>query len=137
MSLKSVWAMAIVAALVGGCGDSTGVTLEDLVGTWEAQTYTFSDGTRSVDLVATQGASFTVTVAVGGAVTTVFDDGVGGTSSDSGEFSADGNALTLVGETFSATRSGNSLTLVDATAEHDLDGDGSDDPATLTIQLQR
>jgi hypothetical protein len=137
MRIRYGSSLVMAAIFAFGCGDSTGVTLEDLVGTWQAQSYTFSDATTSVDLVATQGASFTLTVQEGGTVSTVFDNGIGGTSSNSGTFSADGSTLTLAGDTFTATRAGNSLTLVDATSEYDLDDDGSADPATLTIQLQR
>ena len=126
--------------LATGCGDATGLTVEDLVGTWQAQSYTFVDdatGQLSEDLVALQGAAFTLVVTADGQATTVFNDGVGGTSSDSGQLSSDGSTLTLGGDTFSASRSGNTLTLVDTNAEYDFDGDGSDEPADLTIQLQR
>ena len=126
--------------LATGCGDSTGLTTEDLVGTWQAMSYTFEDdatGQLSVDLVALQGASFTLGVTADGTATTVFNDGQGSSSSDSGQLSSDGSSLTLAGSTFSASRSGNILTLVDTAAEHDFDGNGSDEPADLTIRLQR
>ena len=132
--------LAVAATLVMGCSDSTGLDLQDLVGTWDAQSYSFVDqatGTMSVDLIATQGASFTLVVTENGSASTVFNDGQGGSSSDSGQFSSDGQNLTLAGETFAATRSGNTLTLVDSTSEYDFDGDGSDDLGTLTIILQR
>ncbi len=91
----------------------------------------------SVNLILTQGASYTLTVTEAGSASTLFDDGVGGSSSNSGNLSSDGQTLTITGDVFVATRDGNDLTLVDATSAYDFDGDGSDDPATLTIVLRR
>lgn len=71
-----------------------------------------------------------MTVSVGGTIRTTFDDGVGGTRSDSGTLSADGTTLTIAGHAFEAERSS-------TTNEYDFDDDGSDDPATLVIQLTR
>jgi hypothetical protein len=66
----------------------------------------------------------------------VFDDGQGGTDSDSGTLSVDGSTLTVGGETFEAERSGDVLILT-GDGEWDFDEDGTDDPATLTIRLVR
>ena len=140
MKMKPSWLVGIATIFLVGCGDSTGLELQDLVGTWQAQSYTYSDqagGTLSVNLILTQGASYTLTVTEAGSASTLFDDGVGGTSSNSGNLSSDGQTLTIAGDVFVATRDGNDLTLVDATSEYDFDGDGSDDPATLTIVLRR
>lgn len=128
---------ALVAAVA--CGDSTGITAEDLAGTWEATEIVFTNQantSESVDLVDL-GASLTVTVEASGTVTAVFDDGQGGTDSDSGTLGVDGSTLTIGGDTFEADRSGDQLTLTDATSEYDFDDDGSDDPATLVIRLVR
>jgi hypothetical protein len=133
-----ILATAVAAGAVA-CGDSTGITPEDLAGTWEATEIVFTNQantSESVDLVDL-GASLTVTVNASGAVSTVFDDGQGGTDSDSGTLSVDGTTLTIGGETFEAERSGDNLTLTDATAEYDFDDDGSDDDATLVIRLVR
>ena len=138
MNLKSKWIAALAATVAAGCGDSTGVEIQDLVGTWQAQSYTFTDQAGgSANLVVTQGASYTLTVTEGGTASTLFDNGVGSTSSNSGNLSSDGQTLTITGDVFAATRDGNSLTLVDTSSEYDFDGDGSDDPATLTIVLSR
>ncbi len=72
-----------------------------------------------------------------GSASTLIDDGEGGTSSNSGNLSSDGQTLTVAGDVFAATRDGNDLTLVDTNSDYDFDGDGSDDPATLTIVLRR
>jgi hypothetical protein len=71
---------------------------------------------ESVDLIDL-GASLTVTVTSTGTVSTVFDDGQGGTDSDSGTLSVDGTTLTIGGDSFQAVRSGDQLTLTTEDAE--------------------
>jgi hypothetical protein len=134
------WITIGFAALVASaCGDSTGVTVEDLVGTWNATMYRYTDNANAaqqIDLIA-QGASFTMTVTAGGTVSTLFDDGQGGTSSDSGTLSPDGTTLTIAGNAYEAQRSGDVLTLTDETSAYDIDDNGSDESATLVIRLAR
>ena len=140
MNMRPIWITAVAALMAAGCSDSTGLDVEDLAGTWQAQSVTFTDQAGSavaVDLIATQGAAFTLTVTADGTASTIFNDGVGSSDSDSGNMSTDGQTLTLAGDVFVATRNGNNLTLVDSTEEYDFDGDGSDEAATLTIVLQR
>jgi hypothetical protein len=140
MNIRSTLIPVFSALLAASCGDATGLDVEDLAGTWQAESYTFSDqsgAAASVELIATQGAAYTLTVTADGTASTIFNDGVGGSSSDSGTMSSDGRTLTLAGDVFVASRSGNTLTLVDSDEEYDFGGDGSDDPATLTIVLQR
>jgi hypothetical protein len=130
---------AVVVAGAVACGDSTGITPEDLAGTWEATEMVFTNQantSESVDLIEL-GASLTVTVNASGTVSTVFDDGQGGTDSDSGTMSVDGSTITIGSDTYEADRSGDELTLTDATSEFDFDEDGSDDAATLVIRLVR
>ena len=38
---------------IGGCGDSTGLTTEDLEGTWNATAIVFTNNANSVDTVIT------------------------------------------------------------------------------------
>jgi hypothetical protein len=135
---RSLIAGAAVAVLVA-CGDSTGITAEDLEGTWEASEIVFTNSanpSETVDLIDI-GASLTVTVSASGTVSTVFDNGEGGTDSDSGTLGVDGTTLTIGGDTFEAERSGDVLTLTDATSEFDFDEDGTDEPATLVVVLVR
>ncbi len=134
----AVGAMALAVATLG-CGGSTGITAEDLEGTWNATQYVYTNDvntSESVDLIPT-GASFAMTVTAASAVSTVFDDGAGDTSSNSGAFSSDGTSLTLAGDTFQAERSGSQLTLTDATSDYDFNNDGSDQPAALVIRMVR
>ncbi len=139
MRLKALVAIAITTLATTACGDSTGVTAEDLVGTWNATLYQYTSSANAgelVDLIAL-GASSEMTVAADGTVSTLFDDGQGGTSSDSGTLSVDGGTLTIAGNAFEADRSGDVLTLTDETNLYDFDDDGSDDAATLMIRMVR
>ena len=132
-------AVGLTALISTACGDSTGITVEDLVGTWNATQYHYTDNANpagQVDLIPL-GASFEMIVVAAGTVAVVFDDGQGGTSSDSGTFNGTMTTLTIGGSTFSAQRSGDVLTLTDATSSYDFDDNGSDEPATLEIQLVR
>ena len=139
MRVGHMGAVGVMAFAAAGCGDSTGITAQDLEGTWNATqiVYTNSANTSESVNIVPMGASFSMTVTSSGAVSTVFIDGQGGTSSNSGTLSSDGSTLTLAGDTFQADRSGDQLTLTDANSEYDFDNDGSDDPATLVIQLTR
>ena len=133
--------LAILGVLtVSGCSDSTGLSAEQLNGTWNANEFRYTspaDPTQTVDIISSQGASFTVTVASDSTVSTVMDDGQGGSSSDSGTFDATASVLTLGSTAFTADRAGDRLTLVDTASSYDFDSNGSDDPATLTISLIR
>jgi hypothetical protein len=131
-------AAGAMALAVAACSDSTGITVEDLVGTWEATEIVFTstaDPSESVDAIDLE-ASLTVTINSAGTVTTVFDNGQGGTDTDSGTLSVDGSTLTIGSDTFEAERSGDVLTLTGA-VDFDFDEDGSDDPATVVVRLER
>ena len=124
---------------IGGCGDSTGLTTEDLEGTWNATAIVFTnnaDSVESADIVQADGASFTMTVSASGSVSTLFDDGQGSTDSDSGTLSSDGSSITIGGDTFQAVRSGDQLTLTNANESYDF-GSSPDVPATLVVSLTR
>lgn len=56
---------------------------------------------------------------------------------DLGTFSAEGTTLTLAGIPYEASVNGDRLTLVNTNAQFDFDGDGSIEPATLSITLNR
>lgn len=138
MRIARVLAAGAMALAVAACSDSTGITVEDLVGTWEATEIVFTstaDPSESVDAIDLE-ASLTVTINSAGTVTTVFDNGQGGTDTDSGTLSVDGSTLTIGSDTFEAERSGDVLTLTGA-VDFDFDEDGSDDPATVVVRLER
>jgi hypothetical protein len=127
-------------ALLGACGGPTEITVENLEGTWDATEYLFTNSANSsqtADIVALFGATMTLVVQSDGTTTSTFNDGQGGTSSNSGTFNASGSSLTLAGVTYQATLDGDALTLTSATAAYDFDDNGSDDPATVSITLER
>ena len=141
MNLKVGKSLVLGAMLVSiaGCGDSTGIEPADLEGTWNATSIVFTNNANSaesVDIVQTDGASFTMTVTASGSVSTLFDDGQGSTDSDSGTLSSDGSSITIGGDTFQAVRSGDQLTLTNANETYDF-GSGSAVPATLVVRLTR
>lgn len=128
-----------LAVVTAACDDTTGLDVEDLQGSWIATVIEFTDNADSqnvVDILQRDGASFTLNVDAAGTASSLFDDGVGGSSSDSGSLDSTGTTLTLGGQVFSASRSGNVLTLSDASEQFDF-GSGSDVPATLRIILNR
>lgn len=134
--------MPVIAGftLLAACGSSTDITVENLEGVWDATVYVFTNQantSETVDIVAVDQASMVLTVQANGTTSSVFDDGQGGTSSDSGTFTAEGDMLTLGGITFQASLSGDRLTLTNDDAQFDFDDNGSDEPATARITLQR
>ena len=124
---------------LAACGDSTGLDADDLQGTWSATVIEFTDNAGSqnaVNILQRDNASFTLTVDADGTASSVFDDGVGDTGSDSGTLDSTGTTLTLGGQVFSASRDGDVLTLSDPNEQFDF-GSGSEVPATLRIVLSR
>lgn len=140
--LRGLLAAAGVTAL-GACDGATEITVKNLEGTWDASAYVYTskdDTSQHVDIiVAFPKASFTLTVDADGTSAVLFDDGEGGSSSDSGQFkfSAEGGSLTLTGVLYQALLDGNRLTLTHGNGEYDFDDDGSKDPATVKITLRR
>ena len=140
MNLNIGNSLVLGAMLVSilGCGDSTGLTAEDLEGTWNATSIVYTNNANSaesVDIVQTDGASFTMTVSASGSVSTLFDDGQGSTDSDAGTLSSDGSSITLGGDVFQAVRSGDQLTLTNVDESYDF-GSGSVS-ATVAATLTR
>ncbi len=134
---KSLTAVAVSIALVG-CSESTGLDAEDLQGSWTAAVYEYTDNANASnveDIIQTNGASFTMTVDASGTASTLLDDGLGSTSSDSGTLNSTDTVITLGGATFNAARSGDVLTLTDADQSFDF-GSGSTS-ATLRVVMNR
>jgi hypothetical protein len=103
-----------------------------------ATVYEFTDNANPgtvVDIIQRDGASFELTVDEAGTASTVFDDGVGGTSSDSGTLNSEGTTLMLGGTVFEASRAGDVLELTNAADQFDF-GSGSVS-ATLSISMSR
>ena len=110
---------AIAASLVlGGCGDDgTGLDTADLRGTWVASVYEYTDSANTLnvtDIIQRDGASFTLTVDAEGEASTLLDNGLGNTSSDSGSLNSTATTLTLGGGTFDAQREVGSIGIIGA-----------------------
>lgn len=124
-----------VATAVGACSTSVGV---DLTGLWVADSYEFrSAGGSTVDLIARDGASMTLTVDrfLDGRrrVTARFNDGMGGVETLSGEVFVDQALFEFETGTFQFDRTDEVLTLTRASETFDF-GSGPE-AATLTIRL--
>ncbi|HEX9582170.1 MAG TPA: hypothetical protein VF970_13795 [Gemmatimonadales bacterium] len=132
--------VAAGAALLGACGGTTEITVENLEGTWDATAYVFTNkanSSQTADIVALFGATLTLMVQADGTTTSTFNNGQGSSSSNSGAFTAAGTALTLAGVTYQAALDGDRLTLTFDTGEYDFDNNGSADPATVRVSLER
>ncbi len=138
---KIIRAVSLTFSLtaVAACSSPTELTVQNLEGTWDASQILFTNQANTAETVEeiALGASLVVTVNADGTISSLYTDPQGGTSSDSGALNAEGTQLTLAGDTFQANLSGGSLRLIDATSTYDFDSDGTDDPATLTIDLVR
>ena len=147
--LRTLAAPLLAVTFVVGCGDSNGPgstseeIVDALVGTWNATSMVFTNKANSsetFDLIANNGSlslTFTATGQFSGSTT------FGGeTETLSGTFVVQGTNLITTdtgeseSETIAFTLSGNTLTLT-LDDEFDFDDDGFDEPATLTIILQR
>jgi len=139
MKLGQRWTLLVFLGVAAACQDGTGLSADDLEGIWVATSYEFTDNANpqsKVDVIQRDGASFTLTVDDDGIASTLFLNGLGSSSSDSGTMSSAGDRLTVGGVTFDASRNGDVLTLTNASAQFDF-GTGSSVPATLQIELSR
>lgn len=138
-AVRSVF-VATAAALLGACGSPTEITVENLEGTWDAIAYVYTNKantSQTADIVALDGATMVVTVQANGTTTSTFNDGKGGSSSNSGTFEAEGQTLTLAGVAYQASLDGDYLSLMNDSGQYDFDANGSTEPATVNILLRR
>ena len=145
MKLKHLTFSALALMLMSGCGDSTGVEVDDLAGLWTASSVVFTsvaDPAVSVDIV-TEGATVTLTLGADGSYTLVITDPVDPTETESGSYVAAGSTLTLSEtgtgspEPFTIVRSGDSMTLTDTNDDFDFNDDQAETDAILVITLSR
>lgn len=132
-------------AAATACGDATGISLDDLAGTWNASKFEFTPqtGGASFDIIANGGA-FTITVQATGRYTGQISF-LGSTDNFSGTIAIRNDSLVITDDdepndpvVFAQTLSGNVLTITTRDAEFDFPPpDGTDDPATLVIVLIR
>ena len=147
--LRTLIAPLLAVTFVVGCGDSNGPDstseeiVDALVGTWNATSIVFTNKANSsetFDLIG-NGGSLSITFTSNGQFSGS-STSPEGTESLSGTFVVQGTNLITTdtgeseSETIAFTLSGNTLTLT-LDDEFDFDDDGFDEPATLTITLQR
>ena len=144
MKLHALSALALGAAIAVGCGDSTGVQPDDLAGTWNATSVTFTsvaNSSTSVEVIGL-GATLTIVIQSNGSVSLAFNVPGETPSTDTGTLSVSGSDFTLVidGDTSTGTitRNGDVVTLsIQTGVEFDFDDDGTDEAATAVIVLQK
>ena len=92
MNMRGLMTAVAAGLVLAGCSDDgTGLEVVDLEGTWNATVYEYTDNANSSnveDVIQTNGASFTLTVDAAGSASTLFDDGLGGSSSNSGSLNS-------------------------------------------------
>lgn len=139
MRTSRAFTLLLATVALAACESTTSLDVPGLEGTWNANVIEFSDNAAPqtvVDLIQRDGATYSLTVEASGTAATLFDDGVGGSSSDSGSLNSSNSQLTLGGQTFDAVRDGDTLTLTDSDDMFDF-GTGDEVSATLRIVLVR
>ncbi|NIV94843.1 hypothetical protein GWN42_19135 [candidate division KSB1 bacterium] len=137
--------------VIMGCdGDnstgSNGVTITDLVGTWTATKFEFTnevDPDQKIDLIQL-GGSFILNINSDGEFSAILtvpgespDTSSGTLRIQNGTLFFDDDSSDDVTAEFTLSRNTLTLTISADDAEIDFDDDGQDDPATLLIILQR
>jgi len=89
-----------------------------------------------IDIIQRDGATYSLAVNTEGSASTLLNDGLGSTSSDSGTLNSTSTVITLGETTFGAVRDGDRLTLTDANSSFDF-GSGSSASATLRVVMNR
>jgi hypothetical protein len=138
-----VAAIAAGAACGGGDGGS-GPNPTEVTGTWQLTKVLFvsqANPTQSVDLITDVGASATLTLNANNSFTfVVTPPPPAAVETTTGTWSLSGQVLTIVRVGFSgnvqfdATLSGQTLKLAGGHVEFDVNGDGTDEPAILTLE---
>ncbi len=134
----------VAAASLAACDDDpTGLTPEELAGTWDATAASVSnpaDPTQTLDLIAL-GMVFSLTLQADGSLSVSIDIG-DGPDVDTGTYTIDGNefGMLIQGDLVSGTiaLAGNVLDVsLTSGIEWDFEDTGIDVPATLDLELVR
>ncbi len=143
MKVLGVVAVLAAALLTAACGDRlAGLAIGDVSGLWTASLYQYSANANSqtrVDLIQSFGATMTMSIVneegAPPTVSTVFNDGMGSTTSAAGTVDVLDGTLTLGADTFTIDHDDNRMTIENASALFDF-GSGTTS-ATLKIVLGR
>lgn len=143
MKRKHLLLTALACLTLSGCRPDTilGFAIGDISGLWLASAYVYSDssaGGGEVDLIARDGARFTMTVDNSVAppvVGTTFSDGQGMDTSGGGTVDITIGTLTISGVVFDIDHRSDEMTITNSTMMYDF-GSGSRS-ATLRIELAR
>lgn len=139
------WGLALIAAGLAACGGSDEPSMENLSGIWRATRLEFVNAANSsqrVELIA-QGATLELNLNDNGAyrATLVMPGEPGEVTDGTWSYTSDTFTLQGAGASFSLVfdldLQDDRLTLAGADAEYDFDDDGTDEPATLTMELVR
>lgn len=151
MGLRQAIAVGILSAAVAvACGDDGGpgdnITIDDLVGTWNATTVTYTsqaDGSKRVDLIAGDGRA-SLTISSDGRYTFVLAPALEAPEISSGFAVIESGFLLVQNVTepgvtvaFAMTVTNGTLGLVTNEVEYDFDGGDGEEPAVLQIGLRR
>ena len=141
--LMLVTAIAAGAACGGGDGGS-GPNPSAITGTWQLTKVLFvsqANPTQSVDLIADVGATATLTLNADNSFAfVVTPPPPAPVETTTGTWSLGGQVLTIVRDGFSGnvqfdvTLTGQTLRLVGGHVDFDVNGDGTDEPAILTLE---
>ncbi|MCZ6918337.1 MAG: hypothetical protein O7I93_16300 [Gemmatimonadetes bacterium] len=145
MKRRGVAIVPLIAILTMGCEDPIGLDPSDLAGTWAAGSYSWlnkSDLITSYDMIL-DGGGFVVTFGSDGSYSATRTAPDGTIESLNGTYTVVAPLLTFSDfgggqpEPFLATRDEDRMTLVTGNVEFDFAGDGTLEPAQLSIFLQR
>lgn len=142
MRWRVLWAIPLLIGLGVSCSDD--VAEADLVGTWTATQFVFSDFGDPVtdfDLLAA-GGDVEIVIRANNTYTITFDVPWADPEVDDGTWALAGSVLTFdegtADETaFDVSLSGNILTIYTDDITFDFDENGTDDPAQLNARFER
>ena len=138
--------LTALPATTAGCGDPSGPTADELIGVWNGLEYEFTsqaDPSRSIDLVQEAGATYTIEFMTGGRYRWRLNTPTNGTRLGTGAYQVEGDRLQLDPAdeagllTYRLQFNGIYLRLRREDAEYDFDGDGTLEPATFRLLLDR
>ena len=145
MKLRNLTTSALTVLLMAGClGDSTGVEVDDLAGTWTATAIVATqtaDPFESLDVMALEQATVTLVLGADGTYTLTFTSPQEDPEIESGTFAVVGSTLTLTetvegSEDFTIDRDGDTMTLTGSDT-FEFDPLVGEEAATLVITLTR